>query len=114
MRAMTLSSTTDNDQITAAEYAWKQLYANISISRLDELKNSGDAAILGLVKNKVKIAEKQMEDQLGTGIFSNATDPKSIVGLQTNRLQLQIQLAGFLRALTAWWQAQVDSTTTTT
>src|SRR5689334_22790395 len=35
--------TTDNDVITAAEYTWKQLYQNISISGLDEMKNSGDA-----------------------------------------------------------------------
>src|SRR6185436_7577478 len=75
--------TTDNDQITAAEYQWKQLYQNITISRRDELMNSGDAAILGLVKNKIKIAEKNMEDMLGTGIYSNGTtDPKSIVGLR--------------------------------
>ena len=105
-------STNDNDQITAAEYAWKQLYTNITISRLDELKNSGDAAILGLVKNKVKIAEKNMEDALGTGIFSNATDPKSIVGLR-QIVAIANTVGGISQSQNSWWQGQVDSSTTT-
>ena len=105
-------STTDNDQITAAEYTWKQLYTNISVSRLDELKNSGDAAILGLVKNKVKIAEKQMEDALGTGLFSNATDAKSIVGLR-QIIGTANTVGGISQAANSWWQSQVDSTTST-
>lgn len=105
-------STTDNDQITAAEYSWKQLYTNITVSRLDELKNSGDAAILGFVKNKVKVAEKQMEDQLGTGIFSNATNAKSIVGLQ-QIIATGNTVGGISQSANSWWQAQVDSTTTT-
>lgn len=105
-------STTDNDQITAAEYSWKQLYTNISVSRLDELKNSGDAAILGFVKNKVKISEKQMEDQLGTGIFSNATDAKSIVGIR-QIIGTANTVGGISQSANSWWQAQVDSTTTT-
>lgn len=105
-------STTDNDQITAAEYQWKQLYTNISVSRLDELKNSGDAAILGLVKNKVKIAEKQMEDLLGVGLFSNATDPKSIVGLR-QIISASNTVGGIAQSTNSWWQSQLDTTTTT-
>jgi hypothetical protein len=105
-------STTDNDQITAAEYSWKQLYTNISVSRLDELKNSGDAAILGFVKNKIKIAEKQMEDALGTGLFSNATDAKSIIGLR-QIVGTSNTVGGISQSSNSWWQANVDSTTTT-
>lgn len=105
-------STSDNDQVTAAEYAWKQLYTNISVSRLDELKNSGDAAILGLVKNKVKIAEKQMEDLLGTGIFSNATDPKSVIGLR-QIVATANTVGGISQTTNSWWAAQQDTTSTT-
>ena len=102
----------DNDQITAAEYAWKQLYVNISILRSDELKNSGDSAILSLVSSKMKIAEKQMEDLLGTGVFSNATDPKSIVGLR-QIIGTANTVGGISQSTYSWWQAQVDASTTT-
>lgn len=102
----------DNDQVSAAEYSWKQLYTNISILRSDELKNAGDEQILSIVKSKVKIAEKNMEDLLGTGIFSNATDSKSIVGLR-QIVSASNTVGGISQSTNSWWQAQVDSTTTT-
>lgn len=105
-------NTTDNDQITSAEYSWRQLYTNISILRSDELKNSGDAQMISLVKSKVKIAEKNMEDLLGTGIFSNATDAKSIVGLR-QICGTSNTIGGISQTTYSWWQAQLDSTTTT-
>lgn len=104
--------TTDNDQVTSAEYSWKQLYTNITILRSDELKNSGDSQILSIVKAKTKIAEKQMEDALGTGIFSNATDAKSIVGLR-QIVGTSNTVGGISQSTYSWWAAQVDSATTT-
>ena len=50
----------DNDSITAAFYLWKQAYANITVTRLDELKNSGDSQVLNFVKNKVKIKYREI------------------------------------------------------
>ena len=105
--------TTDNDVITGAEYTWKQLYANISINRLDELKNSGDSQILSLVKNKVQIAEKTMDDKLATGLYSASTDAKSIVGLGTI-VGTANTVGGISQTTYTWWAAQLDSTTTTT
>lgn len=103
----------DNDQITAAEYTWKALYTNITILRTDELKNAGDEQMVSLVKSKVKVAEKQMEDQLGTGIFSNATNAKSIVGLQ-QIISTSNTIGGISQTNFSWWGAgSVDSTTTT-
>lgn len=105
-------STTDNDVITAAEYSWKQLYANISVTGLDERKNSGDRAILKLVKEKTKIAEKTMMDKLGTGIYSDGTDTKSIVGLR-DIVATNQTVGGISQTTYSWWAAQVDSSTTT-
>lgn len=105
-------STTDNQNITAAEYTWKQLYANISINRIEELKNSGDAQILSLVKNKVKIAEKTMVDKLGTGLYSDGTDPKSIIGLR-DIVDTASTVGGISQTDYSFWRGQVDSTTTT-
>lgn len=103
----------DNDQVTSAEYQWKQAYTNITILRSDELKNAGDEQMLSIVKAKVKIAEKNMEDQLGTGIFSNGTNAKSIIGLQ-QIVATGNTIGGISQTTNTWWQAQVDSTTTTT
>lgn len=105
-------SINDNDIITAAEYSWKQLYVNISILRSDELKNSGEAQQVSLVKQKMKIAEKQMEDLLGTGIFSNATDANSIVGLR-KIVGTANTVGGISQTTYTWWAGNLDATTTT-
>jgi len=104
--------TTDNDVITAAEYQWKQIYANISVNRLDELKNSGDSQILNFVKQKTMIAEKTMMDKFGTGIYSAGTNAKSILGLRMF-VDTDSTVGGISQSSYSWWQAQVDSTTTT-
>jgi len=76
------------DDITAAEFEWKQIYEPIRISRADILKNSGDAAKLNLIASKVKIAEKNIKENLGVGLFSDGTastgalTTKQITGLQ--------------------------------
>ena len=105
-------ATSDNDIITAAEFSWKQLYVNISISRADELKNSGDAAILSLVKNKVKVAEKTLEDLLSTGLYNAGSDSKAIVGLR-DIVATDQTVGGISQTTYSWWAGQVDSTTTT-
>ena len=105
-------STTDNDQITAAEYTWKQLYPNISITGLDESKNSGDAAILNFVQQKVKIAEMTMKDKLGDGIYSDGTDSKAIVGLR-DIVATDQSVGGISQSAYSWWAGKVDSSTTT-
>jgi hypothetical protein len=105
-------STTDNEVITAAEFTWKQLYANISISRLDELKNSGDSQVINFVKAKTEIAEKTIRDQLAEAVYNAGTTANQISGL---RLMTAITgtYGGIAKGTYSWWQGQVDSTTTT-
>jgi hypothetical protein len=105
-------STTDNDQISAAEYAWKQVYANISITRSDELKNSGDAQIINFVKSKTQIAEKTLVDKLQDGLYSDGSNAKSIIGLRLI-VGTANSVGGISQSAYSWWQGQVDSSTTT-
>ncbi len=105
-------STTDNDQITAAEYQWKQIYANISVTRSDELKNMGDSQIINFVKSKTQIAEKTLIDKLGDGLYSDGTNAKSIVGLRSI-VDNANTVGGISQSANSWWQSQEDGTTTT-
>lgn len=105
-------STADNENITAAEYAWAQIYANISVTRLDELKNSGDAQKISLVKSKVQIAEKTVSDSLGTAIYNAGTTLNALVGLRAI-VGTSSTIGGISQSTNTWWSSQVDSTTTT-
>lgn len=104
--------TSDNESITAAEYTWKQAYANITVTRLDELKNSGDSQVLNFVKNKVRIAEKTLMDTLGTGLYNDGSTAKAIVGLRAI-VDAASSVGGIDQSSFSWWQAQEDTSTTT-
>jgi hypothetical protein len=104
--------TSDNQQFTAANYSWKQNYANVTITRLDELKNSGDAAVLNLVKNKIKAAEKTLADSMGTGLYNDGTTSKAIIGLRAI-VDAASTVGGISQSTYSWWQAQEDTSSTT-
>lgn len=104
--------TTDNEVITSAEFEWKQLYANISITRRDELRNSGDAAKVNFVMSKVSNAEKTIRDKLNTALFNDGSNSKQIQGLRL-AINTTGTYGGIAHASYSWWNGQVDSSTTT-
>lgn len=105
-------NTTDVDQFTAFEFLWKQAQVPISITRIDELKNSGPEAKLNFVKEKTQAAEMTLKDALGDGLYNDGTTANQIVGLQ-----LAVDSAGTYggvdRSSNSWASAQEDGTTTT-
>jgi hypothetical protein len=82
------------------------------VTRRDELRNMGDAAIINFVKSKVEIAEKTIRDKLSTGVYNVGTDSKQIQGLRL-LLSTSSTYGGINQSTYAWWAAQVDSSTTT-
>lgn len=104
--------TTANDQITAAEFNFKQYYANITISRSDELKNSGKAQVIDFVKSKVQIAEKTLNDNLGTDLYNTGSNAKALTGLRLAVAGTGTTYGGISRTSYSWWRSQTDSTTT--
>ncbi len=104
-------STSDNETMTAAEFTWKQLYANISITRRDELINSGDSQKVDLVKSKMKNAEKTMSSLLSAGIYNDGTTSNAIIGLRAI-IGTGDTVGGISQTSYSWWQGQVDSSTT--
>jgi hypothetical protein len=104
--------TSENDTISCAQYAWKSLFAGITITEEDELKNGGSAGVLKLLASKAQIAEKTIKDQLGTGLFSDGTTAKSIIGLR-DIVAVDQTVGGISQSTNSWWSGIVDSTTTT-
>ena len=103
--------TTDNENFTSAEYAWKFYYANVTISGADEHKNAGDAAILDFVKNKIMAAEMTLKDTIGTDLYGTGS------GNALGGLRLIVDagntVGGIDQSSYSWWQSQEDSSTTT-
>src|SRR5678816_3941400 len=55
--------------ISAAQYLWKQLYATIVISGLEEAQNNGKEQIINLIEAKVMQAEKTLKSILSRMLY---------------------------------------------
>jgi len=105
--------TTDNDIFTAAEYAWKFYYANITVSGADEHKNMGDSQVLDFVKNKTMAAEMTLKVQIGDGIYSTGGTSTDIGGLRLI-VDTGNTVGGIDQSAYSWWQASTEDSSTTT
>ena len=62
--------TTPQDNVTSAFYNWKQLSASVSISRLEERQNSGEARIIPLLQQKIQETALSMQDQASRQLWT--------------------------------------------
>lgn len=104
---------TDNETITSAEFTWKQIHEPISITRRDELVNSGQAAKVNFVKSKMKIAEKSIRDKVAVGLWNAGSTTNAILGIRSF-LSVSATYGGISQSSYSFWQANIDSSTTTT
>lgn len=104
--------TTDSDSFTSAEYQWRFYYANITIARSDELKNSGDAQVLDFVKNKTMAAEMTLKDTMGTDLYNVGTAANQLNGLRLI-VGTANTVGGISQTTYSWWAANADTTTST-
>lgn len=74
---------TPSDEVNAAAFDWCQYYATIQLTGLDDLKNSGDMAVINLVKTKIVVAEKSLRDRMGHDLYADGTGNggKNLLGL---------------------------------
>lgn len=107
---------TPQDGMTAAIFPWKQVAGSISISRIEERKNSGKSQIMSLLKSKIMQAENSMTEELNRQAFLDGTGGggKDIYGLnllvEDGAVWLS-SVAGIDRTVETWWRNQWASMT---
>jgi hypothetical protein len=69
--------------ISAAVYPWRQLFATIAISGLEEAQNNGEEMVVNLLRAKVMQAEETMKSKLNKMLYGNGTgnSGKDFLGL---------------------------------
>jgi hypothetical protein len=97
-----------NDTMTAARFAIKQAVIAVVISGLEEIQNSGEEAMIELVRARVDTAEDTFWNQMSASIYSDGT---GFGGKQIGGLALLISKApttgivgGIDRSAQIWWQ----------
>ena len=76
--------TSPADVLSAAVFDYKQLAGNVTVSGLEQIKNSGEQAIINLLEARIGNLERSMENSLASSLFSDGTgtSSKEIGGLQ--------------------------------
>jgi hypothetical protein len=99
-----------SDVLTTAQFDWKQLNCNVTISGLEEVQNSGKQAMHNLIKARIQVAEKSMQNAVGAALFYSNTenDGKAIGGLQHLVADLPTSgvVGGINRTTDTWWANQ--------
>jgi hypothetical protein len=71
--------TTPQDGMTTAFYEWREIGGTISISRKEERQNSGEAAIIGLLRSKITQAEMSMREQINRQLLLGTVNGTTFV-----------------------------------
>jgi len=92
------------DQHTAAEFDWKQYFANITITGEEEAKINGDNAVVRLVEQKIADAEKDLREDLSNAIYNDPTseDASGMDGFK-HMINNAGVYGGIDRATYTWW-----------
>ena len=103
-----------SDVLSAATYDYKQLAGNVSISGLEQIKNSGTEALINLLEARINVLEKSMMNSLSTSLYSDGTGTS---GKEVGGLQLLVSDAGTgtvgsinSSTFTFWQNAQTTAT----
>lgn len=102
--------------ITAAEYAWKQAAIFIPLSGMEEAKNSGDRAIISLLKSKVENAERTAAEQFETALLTyqgTEFSGKAWAGLPAlvgDNTSTTTTVGGISSTTDAYWRSYVPTT----
>ena len=96
---------------TAAQFDWKQLYATIAISGLEEAQNNGKEQIVNLLEAKIMQAEDTLKTNLNGMLFGTrsgttaANDFTSLIDLVDDTATV----GGIAPAGETWWKSVVTA-----
>ena len=103
---------TPQEGISAAQYPWRQIYATIAISGLEEAQNNGKEQAINLLEAKVMQAEETLRNRLSKQIYGTlgaSADPtKDFLSLDS--LIDDVAPVGGIDPATAgngWWKSVV-------
>lgn len=103
-------NTQASDTMTSANFDWKQLNANVTISGLEQIQNKGKQQVHNLLKSRIQVAEKTLQNAMARALaYSNTENGgKSIGGLQhlISDLPTSGTVGGIDTASNSWWANQ--------
>lgn len=109
-------STEDDDEISAAQYDWKQYYGLIKIDGITEAKNSGSkTAVLDILDTRMEVVRETITENLdkmfwGDGSGNGGKDFLGLKAIVSNADPSVGALGGIPVASNPDWQSDVNTT----
>ena len=98
------------DVLSAAEFPWRQVAVNLSVSGLEMRTNSGENRIINFVKSKVRNAQHSFANGLSVDMYSDGTAANQVNGLQALIADAGTGTVGGINSGTyQFWQNLVQS-----
>ncbi len=96
---------TPQEELTAAQYKWKQAAVSISVSgREERIQNAGQYAVLDLVQSKIQGAEQSLKDTINSALFAAAPGTNDIGSLVTS-IDATSQIGDINSTTYSFWQS---------
>lgn len=100
---------TPQDELTSAQYKWKQYAASVSVSgREERIQNQGQYAVLDLVQSKIKGAEDSLRDAINTALYAAAPGSTDLGSLVTS-IDATSSIGDINSTTYSFWQSAVTS-----
>lgn len=102
---------TPQNTASAAQFDWKQLYATIAISGLEEAQNNGKEQMINLLEAKIMQAEETLKKRLNGmlfGTYASGTPANDFLGLPT-LVDATGTVGGIDSSVETWWAASEDT-----
>ncbi len=97
------------EELTAAQYKWKQAAVSISVSgREERIQNAGQYAVLDLVQSKIKGAEESLKDKINTALFA-ASPASTDIGSLVTSIDATSQIGDVNSTTYSFWQSTSTS-----
>lgn len=103
-------ATTASDGMTAAEYDWGQYAVTVTISGIEEAKNSGEEQIIDLLEGKIFQAQETVISNMNTMLFADGTGNSNKDWNGINNLVSAVGTIGGIDATdgdNSWWRSTV-------
>lgn len=105
---------TPQDVVKSAAFDWKQYYSFVTVDGLTQLRSDSPQSIVNHLVFKFEIAQMDLADKLGDGLWSDGSNVKALDGVQgaVDDGGVLVTYGGLSRTTNTWWRSQDDSTTT--
>lgn len=105
--------TTIQDELTTAQWQWKQAATSVSVTGRIEMQNMGKSQVINIVKAKTQSALLALKDGINRVLWTSGITNQSGVGTQITPLATLVNNTGTVGDINGgtntWWQSVIQA-----